>query len=167
MLGIATCRRASHSPARGGRNHMNWRIAQLQSQHEACLAIVGDIQTRSAQIADRPSAVEITLMLARLTGILRIHLALEDEILYPALRNHQGPRRSRHRRAVLAGNGRACRHVPRLCRSLEARGYAADRAGAVPQRGGRRSSRRWPIASAASIARSIRWPSGCKARRVA
>ncbi|ESZ85447.1 MAG: hemerythrin [Blastomonas sp. CACIA14H2] len=59
----------------------------MQSQHEACLAIVQDIQARSVQIADRPAAVEITLMMARLTGILRIHLALEDEILYPALRN--------------------------------------------------------------------------------
>jgi hemerythrin-like domain-containing protein len=66
---------------------MNWRIGQLQSQHEACLAIVEDIVARSADVADRSSAVEITLMLARLTGILRIHLALEDEILYPALRN--------------------------------------------------------------------------------
>ncbi len=66
---------------------MNWRIGQLQSQHEACLAIVHDIEARSAVIADRGAAVEITLMLARLTGILRIHLALEDEILYPALRN--------------------------------------------------------------------------------
>lgn len=70
---------------------MNWRIGQLQSQHEACLAIVQDIQVRSVHIPDRPSAVEITLMLARLTGILRIHLALEDEILYPALRNARDP----------------------------------------------------------------------------
>jgi hemerythrin-like domain-containing protein len=68
-----------------------WRIAQLQSQHEACLAIVEDIKERSAHVADRPSAVEITLMLARLTGILRIHLALEDEILYPALRKSSDP----------------------------------------------------------------------------
>ena len=30
-------------------------------------------------------------MLARLTGILRIHLALEDEILYPMLRNARDP----------------------------------------------------------------------------
>ena len=71
---------------------MNWRIGQLQSQHEACLAIVEDIQARSDHIADRPSAVDITLMLARLTGILRIHLALEDEILYPALRNAKDPK---------------------------------------------------------------------------
>ncbi|WP_017672777.1 hemerythrin domain-containing protein [Blastomonas sp. AAP53] len=71
---------------------MNWRIGQLQSQHDACLAIVEDIQARSAHIADRASAVEITLMLARLTGILRIHLALEDEILYPALRNAKDPK---------------------------------------------------------------------------
>lgn len=69
-----------------------WRIAQLQSQHEACLAIVQDIQARSIHIADRPGAVEITLMIARLTGILRIHLALEDEILYPALRKSSNPR---------------------------------------------------------------------------
>jgi hemerythrin-like domain-containing protein len=62
------------------------RTAQLKSQHEACLAIVGDINRRSVRIEDRASAVEITMMLARLTGILRIHLALEDEILYPALR---------------------------------------------------------------------------------
>lgn len=69
-----------------------WRIAQLQSQHEACLAIVQDIQTRSMHISDRAAAVEITLMVARLTGILRIHLALEDEILYPALRRSSDPR---------------------------------------------------------------------------
>lgn len=74
---------------------MNWRIGQLQSQHEACLAIVQDIQARSAHIPDRPAAVEITLMLARLTGILRIHLALEDEILYPALRNASDPEMAR------------------------------------------------------------------------
>lgn len=69
-----------------------WRIAQLQSQHEACLAIVQDIVARSRYIADRAAAVEITLMMARLTGILRIHLALEDEILYPALRKSSDPR---------------------------------------------------------------------------
>ncbi len=69
-----------------------WRIAQLQSQHEACLAILQDIQTRSMHISDRAAAVEITLMVARLTGILRIHLALEDEILYPALRRSSDPR---------------------------------------------------------------------------
>ena len=69
-----------------------WRIAQLQSQHEACLAIVQDIQTRSMHISDRAAAVEVTLMVARLTGILRIHLALEDEILYPALRRSSDPR---------------------------------------------------------------------------
>ena len=40
---------------------MNWRIGQLQSQHEACLAIVHDIEARSAAIADRCAAVEITL----------------------------------------------------------------------------------------------------------
>lgn len=74
---------------------MNWRIGQLQSQHDACLAIVQDIQARSIRIADRPAAVEITLMLARLTGILRIHLALEDEILYPALRNASDPAMAR------------------------------------------------------------------------
>lgn len=69
-----------------------WRIAQLQSQHEACLAIVQDIMARSRYIADRAAAVEITMMMARLTGILRIHLALEDEILYPALRKSSNPR---------------------------------------------------------------------------
>ena len=75
-----------------GKNRIMWRIAQLQSQHEACLAIVQDIQTRTVHIADRLTAVEVTLMLARLTGILRIHLALEDEILYPALRRSGNPR---------------------------------------------------------------------------
>lgn len=75
-----------------GHNRTMWRIAQLQSQHEACLAIVHDIQARSIAIPDRLHAVEITLMLARLTGILRIHLALEDEILYPALRKSSNPR---------------------------------------------------------------------------
>lgn len=68
-----------------------WRIARLQTQHEACLAIVQDIKARCNPVADRQTAVEITLMLARLTGILRIHLALEDEILYPALRNSSDP----------------------------------------------------------------------------
>jgi hemerythrin-like domain-containing protein len=69
-----------------------WRTNQLQTQHEACLALVRDIQRQSRLIADRASAVEITLLLARLTGILRIHLALEDEILYPALRNSSDPK---------------------------------------------------------------------------
>lgn len=68
-----------------------WRIARLQVQHEACLAIVQDINARCHPVADRQTAVDITLMLARLTGILRIHLALEDEILYPALRNSSDP----------------------------------------------------------------------------
>jgi len=74
---------------------MSWRAQQLIHQHEEVLALTRDIEAAARAIADRDAAVAITLQLARLAGILRIHHALEDEILYPALRSSPDPETAR------------------------------------------------------------------------
>lgn len=64
------------------------RTANLRRQHDAAVAIVGEM---NRLLSDRPGieardgAVQATLLLAKLTGLLRIHFAQEDRQLYPAL----------------------------------------------------------------------------------
>lgn len=64
------------------------RTASLRRQHDAALAIVAEIVAlteRMGPAPDRADAYAATLLLARLTGTLRIHFAQEDRMLYPAL----------------------------------------------------------------------------------
>jgi len=64
------------------------RTASLRRQHDSALALVREI---SAMLADpaylstRAGSNEAGLSLAKLTGLLRIHFAQEDQYLYPSL----------------------------------------------------------------------------------
>ncbi len=64
------------------------RTANLRRQHDTALALAGEIiEALPALVAQpqREHAVRITLLLAKLTGLLRIHFAQEDRALYPSL----------------------------------------------------------------------------------
>ena len=65
--------------------------ANLRRQHDAVLNLIEEIVAASDRLGDGPDGLdpgcpsEIGLMLARMTGILRIHFAQEDRLLYPGL----------------------------------------------------------------------------------
>ena len=64
------------------------RTTNLRRQHDGALAMVGDLVRAMEQLGDRPDrdqAYRITMLLARLTGVLRVHFAQEDRLLYPSL----------------------------------------------------------------------------------
>lgn len=64
------------------------RTAGLKRQHEAAPALIARYVTRIADMGELPSradAYQVTLLLAKLAGMLRIHFAQEDNLLYPAL----------------------------------------------------------------------------------
>lgn len=60
----------------------------MQRQHDTVLGLVAELKKRVTRIVDAPDraeAYQVTLLQAKLAGILRIHLAQEDGLLYPAL----------------------------------------------------------------------------------
>ncbi|RST30319.1 hemerythrin domain-containing protein [Sphingomonas ginkgonis] len=59
------------------------RTATLKNQHDAAEALVVRIKDACRTPPSDAQAFQISLMLAKLTGLLRIHFAQEDEILYP------------------------------------------------------------------------------------
>lgn len=61
------------------------RTATLRRQHDAAVDLVGQIIERSNGSATLDNAYRIGLLLAKLTGLLRIHFAQEDHSLYPSL----------------------------------------------------------------------------------
>ena len=64
------------------------RTANLRRQHDAAVTIVGEINNlllARPGVEVRDGAFQATLLLAKLTGLLRIHFAQEDRQLYPAL----------------------------------------------------------------------------------
>ncbi|MEO5866552.1 MAG: hemerythrin domain-containing protein [Sphingomonas sp.] len=64
------------------------RTSNLRRQHDAAIALVADIQKLVASpgaLQTRETAFQVTMLLAKLTGLLRIHFAQEDRVLYPSL----------------------------------------------------------------------------------
>lgn len=64
------------------------RTENLRRQHDSALRIAGEITTEANKLAAEPCrrhAVIVTLQLAKLTGLLKIHFAQEDRSLYPSL----------------------------------------------------------------------------------
>lgn len=64
------------------------RTVGLKRQHEAAPALIARYVTRIADMGELPSradAYQVTLLLAKLAGMLRIHFAQEDSLLYPTL----------------------------------------------------------------------------------
>jgi len=64
------------------------RTTSLRRQHDSALQLAGEITAKARQLGQAPArtqALEVTLLLAKLTGLLRIHFAQEDRSLYPTL----------------------------------------------------------------------------------
>ncbi len=62
------------------------RTTTLRRQHDTALKIAGEILAEAESLTDdRTHALKVTLQLARLTGLLKIHFAQEDRGLYPSL----------------------------------------------------------------------------------
>lgn len=62
------------------------RTANLRRQHDAAVALVEE----AAALIERPSLAatdhyRIGILIAKLTGLLRVHFALEDRTLYPLM----------------------------------------------------------------------------------
>lgn len=63
----------------------------LRRQHDAAVALVETITASIRKYRDTADAYEISLNLAKLNGLLRIHFAQEDRSLYPAMRVSPDP----------------------------------------------------------------------------
>jgi hemerythrin-like domain-containing protein len=64
------------------------RTASLRRQHDAALDLAREAQAAIARIGAHPNEAAVfplTMVLARLTGTLRVHFAQEDRCLYPEL----------------------------------------------------------------------------------
>jgi hemerythrin-like domain-containing protein len=64
------------------------RTVNLRRQHDAALTAVAEMQVHLDRLrddTDRMTAYAFTMALAKLAGVLRIHLAQEDKVLYPQL----------------------------------------------------------------------------------
>jgi hemerythrin-like domain-containing protein len=64
------------------------RTASLRRQHDAAITLVLKIEDEVGgwgAVPSRAQAYAATLLLAKLTGLLRIHFAQEDRLLYPSL----------------------------------------------------------------------------------
>lgn len=59
--------------------------ANLRRQHDAAMSLVSTIIDLMDRCQTREDAYRISLSLAKLLGMLRIHLAQEDQGLYPAM----------------------------------------------------------------------------------
>ncbi|MBI5827735.1 MAG: hemerythrin domain-containing protein [Deltaproteobacteria bacterium] len=61
----------------------------FREQHKEMLAIAGEISKGLNVEALKKDASNVRTLLSRLAGKLSVHLAMEDNALYPALVNHQ------------------------------------------------------------------------------
>lgn len=59
------------------------RTANLRRQHDAAVALVGEINVWSDRLSEPGIPYRVGLLLAKLSGLLRIHFAQEDKLLYP------------------------------------------------------------------------------------
>jgi hypothetical protein len=57
----------------------------LKNQHEAALCLADQVMAACGHDVDDSKAFQISLCLAKLTGLLRVHFAQEDECIYPQM----------------------------------------------------------------------------------
>lgn len=67
------------------------RTANLRRQHDAAVALVGEISALSDRLGEPGIPYRVGLLLAKLTGLLRIHFAQEDKLLYPYMIHSADP----------------------------------------------------------------------------
>lgn len=60
--------------------------ANLRRQHDAILALANELIAAQASLRIPAEAAEAARRLAKLTGVLQLHLAAEDKSLYPRLK---------------------------------------------------------------------------------
>lgn len=58
------------------------RTANLRRQHDAIVALAGDIAVENYRIASEADAYRVSVLLAKLTGMLNVHFRLEDDVLF-------------------------------------------------------------------------------------
>ena len=68
------------------------RTTNLRRQHDALLSLVGELKGEIGKLSTLTDAQRIAGLLARLTGVLSMHLAAEDKALYPAMMASPDPR---------------------------------------------------------------------------
>lgn len=64
------------------------RTASLRRQHDAAMALISEIVAATAKLSASPGReqiIPISTALAKLTGLLKIHFAQEDQSLYPSM----------------------------------------------------------------------------------
>lgn len=60
--------------------------ANLRRQHEAILSLAAELVATLDSLDTQSGAASASMRLARLTGVLQIHLAAEDRALYPRMK---------------------------------------------------------------------------------
>lgn len=64
----------------------------FRDQHDRALAVAGQISALLNPTALRADASEVRQLLSQLAGALKVHLAMEDESLYPELARSADPK---------------------------------------------------------------------------
>lgn len=67
------------------------RTDNLRKQHVEILQLAREINARLSAQLDPEDAAAIRPLLAKLAGLVSLHLAIEDRSLYPALAAHADP----------------------------------------------------------------------------
>lgn len=67
------------------------RTENLRKQHAEILQLAREINARLSAQLDAADAAAIRPLLAKLAGLVSLHLAIEDRSLYPALAAHSDP----------------------------------------------------------------------------
>lgn len=71
--------------------HVMSRSANLRRQHDAILALASDLTAAQSSLTSQAEGALAATRLAKLTGVLNLHLAAEDRALYPQLRASSDP----------------------------------------------------------------------------
>lgn len=67
------------------------RTDNLRKQHVDILSLARQINGLLSDSLDEEAAAAIRPLLSKLTGLVQLHLAIEDRSLYPALAGHPDP----------------------------------------------------------------------------
>jgi hemerythrin-like domain-containing protein len=135
------------------------RTANLRRQHDAAVTLVTRITERAEALEEDGVPYEVGMMLAKLTGTLRIHFAQEDRTLYPHMIASAHPDASATAAAFQAEMGGlsgrfeafAARWQSATLLAADPSGFRAEAAavfGALAQRIEREDSQLYPLADA-------------------
>ena len=135
------------------------RTANLRRQHDAVVDMVEAIVARAGALEQDGVPYEMSLLLAKLTGTLRIHFAQEDRTLYPNMIASRHPDASATAAAFQAEMGGlgaqfeafAARWRTALALAADPHGFRAEASAifsALGDRVARENERLYPLADA-------------------